>query len=396
MSFDLVNTLMLLGAAQGLFLAAFIFHKHRRLFANRFLAAMMFLYFLILLNLVFWEVGIYTRYPHSRFVLDGLPLLIGPLHYLYARHLIRGSQKLRKIEWLHLLPFVIYKLYALSDFWQSDERLQSLIQNFSFEDMPLRFVLFNWVITVQSLIYMFLTIVILNSHARAIKEIFSTTKKVRLDWLRNITYMALTAWVIFLIENAFLAVGMPPFDDFNIPSLMAAIYVYVMGYLGLMKSEIFEEPELASSMSRLPDPQNEIDNAIQQSGSPKKYERSGLTSVRAMEYLDDLLKLMQNQEPFTNSELTLYQLSEMMNISAHNLSEVINTQLQQNFFDFINGYRVEKVKHDLADPAKQHLTLLAVALDAGFNSKSSFNAIFKKHTRVTPSEYRRNHSSAKL
>ncbi len=116
MTFDLVNTLMLLGAAQGLFLAAFIFHKHGRLFANRFLAALMFLYFLILLNLVFWEIGVYTRYPHSRFVLDGLPFLIGPLHYLYARHLIRSSKKFQTVEWLHFLPVVIYKLYTLSDF----------------------------------------------------------------------------------------------------------------------------------------------------------------------------------------------------------------------------------------------------------------------------------------
>jgi len=67
---------------------------------------------------------------------------------------------------------------------------------------------------------------------------------------------------------------------------------------------------------------------------------------------------------------------------------VINTRLQQNFFDFINHYRIEKVKKDLADPQKKNLKVLAIAFDAGFNSKSSFNAIFKRHTNLTPSEYR--------
>ncbi|HEX9652128.1 MAG TPA: helix-turn-helix domain-containing protein [bacterium] len=389
MTFDLVNTLLLLGAAQGLFLSALIFHKHRRLFANRFLAALMLLYSLILLNLVFWEVGVYSHYPHVRFVLDGLPFLHGPLHYLYASHLIRGSKKFRRVEWLHFLPFVLYKIYAITDFSKSVAELSSLIQNFSFEHMPLRFILFNWVITFQSLAYLIVTILILNRYASVIKDIFSTTEKVRLDWLRNITYTAFAAWIIFLIENAFLLAGMPPFDNFNIPSLMAAIYVYVMGYIGLVKSEIFSEPVLLHSMSRLPEVLENVEERLEAPTSSKKYEKSGLTTARAKKYLEALLSLMQDKQPFTDSELTLYQLSEMLAISPHNLSEVINTQLQQNFFDFVNGYRVEKVKRDLTEPSKQHLTLLAIALDAGFNSKSSFNATFKKHTGLTPSEYRR-------
>jgi len=102
-----------------------------------------------------------------------------------------------------------------------------------------------------------------------------------------------------------------------------------------------------------------------------------------------LLQLMENEKPYVDSGLTLTQLAGRLNISPHNLSEVINTQLQQTFFDFINHYRVEQVKTDLADSQKQHYTFLALALEAGFNSKSSFNAIFKKHTGMTPSEYQK-------
>ena len=97
---------------------------------------------------------------------------------------------------------------------------------------------------------------------------------------------------------------------------------------------------------------------------------------------------MEEKKPYTDSNLSLHQLAEMLDMTPHNLSEVINTGLNQNFFDFVNQYRVENVKRDVTDEQKGHLKLLSIALDAGFNSKSSFNAIFKKHTGMTPSEYR--------
>ena len=87
---------------------------------------------------------------------------------------------------------------------------------------------------------------------------------------------------------------------------------------------------------------------------------------------------MKNKSPYIDSNLTLNKLAKILDITAHNLSEVINLHMKQNFFDFVNKYRVEKVKRDLVDPEKKHLTFLAIAFDAGFNSKSSFNVIFKK------------------
>ena len=90
------------------------------------------------------------------------------------------------------------------------------------------------------------------------------------------------------------------------------------------------------------------------------------------------------------SDLTLQDLADTLSISPHNLSEIINTQLGKNFYDFVNGYRVDAVQQRLTDPAYAHLTVLAIGLDAGFNSKSSFNAVFKKHVKMTPSQYREN------
>jgi AraC-like DNA-binding protein len=124
------------------------------------------------------------------------------------------------------------------------------------------------------------------------------------------------------------------------------------------------------------------------------YEKSGLTEAQAAEYEKKLLRLMDEKKPYRNCYLTLQDLADELSISTHNLSQVINKRLGKNFYDFVNGYRVEDVKRRLLDPRFQHLKILALGLEAGFNTKSTFNAFFKKHTGLTPSDYREKHQVA--
>ena len=125
-----------------------------------------------------------------------------------------------------------------------------------------------------------------------------------------------------------------------------------------------------------------------------QYAKSGMDPETARRYKQKLLELMDTEKLYQRGDLTLQHLSDALSISPHHLTEVINTQLGQNFYDFVNGYRVREVQERLADPKYAHLTLLAIGMDAGFNSKSSFNAVFKKHTKMTPSQYRAHVSSA--
>ena len=110
-------------------------------------------------------------------------------------------------------------------------------------------------------------------------------------------------------------------------------------------------------------------------------------------YLNELVGAMEKDRLFIEGNLTLQGLSKKLNIPAHNISEVINTRIDKNFYDFVNEYRVKEVQEKLKDPANDNLTILAVALDAGFNSKSAFNTVFKKTTHLTPSEYRKKERS---
>ena len=389
MSVRITDLLLLLAAAQGLFLTVLIFHKHRGLFANRFVGALTLLYSLILLHLLFGDLGYSQAYPRITLMIIGLALGIPPLHYLYAKHLVHNTAKPRMLDWLHALPFALYQAVQLPKVFASRENMFALTDSPTAPQTPLELALYNWVILLQGLTYMVLTLGILRQYARDLKEVFSNIDRIKLDWLSNITYMAIIAYGVFGVENVFLLFGVKLSYNFSLSSALVAVYVYALGYLGMFKSEVFSTPEIAASISLLPEfsqPHRTGSEALP--AQPRKYEKSGLSEAKAGEYLNLLLSLMDQKHPYTNSDLTLNELAEMLVISAHNLSEVLNTQLQQNFFDFVNSYRLEKVKKDLADPTKRELKLLAIAFEAGFNSKSSFNTIFKKETNLTPSEYR--------
>lgn len=127
----------------------------------------------------------------------------------------------------------------------------------------------------------------------------------------------------------------------------------------------------------------------------KKYQQSTLTEEQSLKYLELLLSYMEEEEPYLNPELTIKELSEEISgenpVSARDLSQVINERLQKNFNDFVNNYRIEKAKELLLRMNKNN-SILDVAFDSGFNSKSSFNTLFKKYTKYTPSQYKKTFS----
>ena len=215
-------------------------------------------------------------------------------------------------------------------------------------------------------------------------------------------------WAVVVVFHFFRMIGYEPYQHVDIHiSEAIIILIYAMGYLGLRQPGIFSRESIAvtstgqwktSQLSELDEntfpllikepAAGKFNGEYEEIISNRKYQKSGLSSERAKEYLQNLLDMMNDEKPFTNSNLNLHDLSEKLSISSHNLSEVINTRLKKSFFDFVNQYRIEEVKMKMADPKTQHYTVLSIALDAGFNSKSSFNTIFKKYTNMTPSQYR--------
>jgi AraC-like DNA-binding protein len=123
--------------------------------------------------------------------------------------------------------------------------------------------------------------------------------------------------------------------------------------------------------------------------SAKKYERSGLKEKEAERYLNAIEEFMKNEKPYLDSDLTITSLSEKLNIPRHYLTQVINEKLKKNFFMYINEYRVNEIKKMMADDQFHDYSILRIAYQSGFNSKSGFNNAFKRFTGHTPSEYKK-------
>ncbi|MBU0473006.1 MAG: helix-turn-helix domain-containing protein [Bacteroidetes bacterium] len=211
-----------------------------------------------------------------------------------------------------------------------------------------------------------------------INEHFSSNHKIKLDWLKNASYLGVATNLVFTVENILLFASTSISESFGMSSIAAGIYIYAIGYLGLSRSGVFTEFILIENKE-----------LAKENFTNEKYEKSGLSKENADKYYQKLIQLMEEEKVYKQNKLTLGDLADMISISSHNLSEVINTKTGMNFFDFINKYRIEEVKREIVKTENCNLTLLAIALDSGFNSKTSFNTLFKKYENVTPTQFKK-------
>ena len=161
-------------------------------------------------------------------------------------------------------------------------------------------------------------------------------------------------------------------EDWNYVWLVASVFIYSCGYVAIQK------PNLFHSDIRFPKKPEE------------KYQKSALTDQIAEDYKIKLLQYIENEKPYLNHDLTLPELAKHLKISHHYISQVINSHFNQNFFEFINQYRVEHAKKLLLDPNYNNQNLSEIGYLSGFNSTSVFNSAFKKAQDQTPRQFREN------
>jgi AraC-like DNA-binding protein len=152
-------------------------------------------------------------------------------------------------------------------------------------------------------------------------------------------------------------------------------FIFLIGYFGLKQKVIFSSEDLMVTG----------DSVTTQA----KYSGSRLGDQEAKQYAARLTSHMMSSKPYLNPDLTLPRLAAELDISAHYLSQVINEQFNVNFFDFVNRYRVEAFKERIGDSLYRNFSLLGIAFECGFNSKSAFNRVFKKITGLTPSQFKK-------
>ncbi len=370
------TVLLLFAAAQGLFLALVLFtHRRGNRRANRVLAALILLFALRLVETVgYWTKYLYA-FPHFWLSTASFSFLFGPLLYFYAKFLTSEKLKLQKKTAWHFLPCLLYLAWLIPFYRLPLEIKRSILEKYIAVENPTmdwRYFLLFLVQVSHMLFYAAFTLRVLAGRAKNLKGNFLSLEKISLRWLQRLTFGFGCCAGLTLLYMTALQLGLPysrAVDALVLFSLV--VLIYGISYVALRQPEIFSG---ATVMKPAP-----------------KYEKSALTRPRAEVYAAKLLRLMEIEKPFANPELKLHELAQKLDLPPHHLSQLLNEKLGQNFFDFINQYRIAEAQKLLADPEKQRYTILSLALEAGFNNKASFNTAFKKHTGMTPSAYREIH-----
>jgi AraC-like DNA-binding protein len=361
---SLLAVLNLLGAAQGVLLAlALLTTKANNKTANRLLAALTLTISIVVSGAVLLTSSYVFLFPHLSRIHQPFVFLAAPLLFLYIRELTSREQRFEQKDFLHFIPFVACLIYLLPYYLQSrTEKINVLSLEYIQGSFGQWYYVRSALFITQALVYLILIVMIIVRYSRKAKERNSARDRAVLFEVRFFVIATAVLWFAVVLRYAIETI-----PNLLVP-LGASLLVYAMGYLKMRRPQPWaiedEQP------------------------SAKKYEKSTLTPERSERYLDKLLNFMEKEQPFTDGDLTIQKLAEKLSIPAHHLSQTINERLGQTFSDFINSYRIELAKKKLLDPALKHLSVLGIAEEVGFNSKSSFNSVFKKCTNMTPSEFR--------
>lgn len=339
--------------------------------SNRLLA----LFFLLLgINLIDGLIaftGFYARYPSLAHVGDGLVFLLGPLLYFYTRSVVYKDFVFKVSQIYHLLPFIlataIFQIYYHAQSLEEKVFIQQAIQQ---RQLPAGFYITIIFIYGHVFVYFIMALKEVSIYQYRIKQLFSYTEKISLKWLRFIIYSMLGILLFSLINVMVPYAGL---DIWFQPTFAIVIGLFFL-FVNMVVFKGLQQPEIFIGLDR--------QDTVRYSHSLLTMEDKELIRTR-------LLYAMENEKLYLEPEIDLVQLSAKMGETPKKISQVINELVGQNFYDFINTYRVNEAMNIFSTSTDPKLTVLEVLYKVGFNSKSSFNVVFKEKTGMTPSDFRK-------
>lgn len=306
----------------------------------------------------------------------GAWLLLGPLLYFYSKASCPIEWKFDRRDFIHFLPFLLFTLLLptlVGDLhtWRSvDYGLLTVFDNMNREPITFWQYVYGAVAFGQFLhliIYAILAYKNLGQCQQELQKEYANLLQQGYQWQRSFFLFTI---VIVLAVGAFISVQFLTgiyrrhADYFYVVPLSLAIY-FLMYQAIKFPQLFFDYAETVKSV---------------------RYEKSSLSSNASKAYIEKVIQEVESQSLYINRELRLTDVANQLDMSPNHLSQVINENLQKNFFDFINQYRVTEAKKKIAEAPEK--TLLQIAHEVGFNNKTSFNNAFKKHLGMTPSSYR--------
>jgi AraC-like DNA-binding protein len=406
----ILSVLILIGSAQCFFFSVvFLFMRRGNRRANLFLAAVTLSLSILMVDGFMNVTNYYSRYPRLIGVAWPVYFLVGPLFYFYVREL--STPKRLVFPWrqfFYFLPAIVSALVLILFYhMRVNENVPRLFGLLA----PLGGITFPTLNAVphlavfQNAVYCVLSYLLIRAYSAGIKQSYSSLETTNLSWLRALlfSFIGLIFLFIFLSyvavtldinrESTYFFYLIWAGADFII-ACKVVLHPEIYSWIAAANQKEFIQPDLAIVPAMTA---SEPDKSLGDLGtSPKeKYQKSWLTDERMAEIADQLLQLMETDKTFLEPELTLPELAERLSISPHHLSQVINRKMNKSFFVLVNEYRVQEAKRLLISPQHDHISIFGIALDAGFNSKTTFNTAFVKFTGMTPSKFRIQQESAR-
>jgi len=366
--------ILLVGAILSLLLSMYLLFYPSKFYANKVLGALAFSWSITVFGFMIQSPGFFTRYPHLYLSLDFFTLLLFPLMYIYLiSYLYADSRKISK-HFAHLIPGFLSFVAFVPFFIQDAETKIKMIT----EEMPTWIsnlqMFFNIVIICQGIFYTVLSLRKLHHFQYFRKSRLSNYQIASIYWLRLFITINMVLWAIGTAGVFSDIFGFKfAVDLFALFYLGLTVLTLVLIAFTIQRPEFFSEDEDIAML------------AISKTGKAnqeRKIEVRHLTSE-----IEILVNHIEHEKAYLKPDLKMQDLVEATGLSSKRISEIFNNDLKKSFFDLINDYRMKTVFELIKDGFHKKHTIPHLAEKAGFNSKTSFNRIFKKYTGQTPSEY---------
>ena len=394
--------------AQALFAAGLLAGAPLNRVSNRFLALLMLAIALWLTDGFFRVSGLYGQNANLYFSPIYYSLAFGPLLYFYVRSLVNHGFRWRPAHWLHFGPVLAqaglywwlrFQPYAVrNDFWEQVHRPVTYRLEF----------IGTWL---SLMVYLLLSLRRLRQYGRWLTDNFSEVSRLRLRWLRWLLLLLAVVsgqWLAELVLREFFGL----YYRYDFSTELLGVVVFVIGVVGLRQAdmravnfapETEEEPGAPAAAPAVPLPAPPVVAPVPDPVIPQALPEAAAAAVAAGRaprplpaapaaapdplVMDRIRHALVEDRLYQNPTLTLAELSAHTGLAPRLISFTVNAGFGRSFNDLVNGYRVAEVQRRLAAPDARRFTLLGIAFESGFNSKTTFNRIFKQMTGVAPREF---------
>ncbi|MCT3971734.1 AraC family transcriptional regulator [Elizabethkingia anophelis] len=351
------------------FSAFLIFGKTKKQTADYLLAIWFFIIAIHLIFFILFYSGQFSSFPYLLGLDIPLPLIHGPMLYLYI--LCLTGQQPNRYKWLlHFAPAILTYIYLISFFTLTS---QEKIHVYEYGNTAYRFFrkIIMVIIILSGILYVTLSIMTVRQYKRRISDLYSNTEKINLNWSYYLITGIALIWVAVIMKNETLIFT------------LVGLFILVASYFGISHANILGLSAIQSNNS-------EEKQVVNENSITVKYQKNFAGEEVIQSIYQKLSFRMEHEKLYKDPELNLNQVAVLLNVHPNILSQTINSVENKNFYDYINQHRIEEFKRIVILPENQKFTILSLAFESGFNSKTSFNRNFKKYMDCSPREFIKN------